>query len=136
MIKNLTIEDLMDRVFITFNPRTPVADAVEALGKKRLFGACVVNEEGEVLGILSEKRCIRLYRDALDKGSVQLIENSTVMDIIYDDFKTISKSAGIVEAAQFFLQNDFRRIPVVESGRLIGQITRRDIIRAIELFSL
>lgn len=136
MIKNMTVEDLMDRVFISFNPKTSLTDAVSILGDKRLFGACVVDGEGKVLGILSEKKCIRLYRDALAKNSSELLETLTVMDIVYTDFITIEKTASIVDVAQVFLNHDFRRLPVIESGRLIGQITRRDIIRAIELVTI
>ncbi len=136
MKKKLKVDDLMDRVFITFSPETPVPDAVDILGKKRLFGACVVDKDGKILGILSEKKCIALYKKALSVDSVESIEEATVMDIMYDELKTIQKSAGIVEAAQLFLTTEFRRMPVVENGKLVGQITRRDIIRAIELFSV
>ncbi|MBU2511587.1 CBS domain-containing protein [bacterium] len=136
MKKNLKVDDLMDRVFVTFSPETPVPDAVDVLGKKRLFGACVVDNDGKVLGILSEKKCIKLYLEAFSTGSIKPIEEATVMDIMYDDFKTVQKSTGVVEAAQVFLTTDFRRMPVVEHGKMVGQITRRDIIKAIELFSI
>jgi CBS domain-containing protein len=136
MKKNLKVEDIMDRVFVSFDPKTSVRDAVDILGKKRLFGACVVDESGEVLGILSERKCIKLYKKALSEGTVKPIEEATVLDIMYDEFRTIPKTTGLVEAAQIFIDTDFRRMPVVDSNKIIGQITRRDIIRAIELFSI
>ncbi len=136
MKKNLKVEDLMDRIFLTFSPDTPLKKAVDTLGKKRLFGACVVDESGKVLGIISEKKAIQVYLKGLLSGSAKPIEEATVMDMMHDDFKTISKSTGVVDAAQMFLSTEFRRMPVVESGVIIGQITRRDIIRAIDLFSI
>lgn len=136
MKKNLKVEDLMDRVFVTFDPNTPVREAVDILGKKRLFGACVANKEGQVLGILSEKKCIELYNRAIAEDSSDIVDNAKVSEIMYDEFKSIPKTTGITEAAEIFLSTEFRRMPVVDSGKLIGQITRRDIIRAVELFNM
>ena len=135
MKKNLKVEDLMDRVFLSFDPETSVQNAVETLHKKRLFGGCVADREGKVLGILSEKKCIDLYEKAAEQKSPSIIEKATVMDIMYDHFKTIPKTTGIAEAAQIFLETEFRRLPVVDNDVLVGQITRRDIIRVIDLFS-
>ena len=135
-MKNIKVEDLMDRVFVKFKQDTPVRMVVETLDNKRLFGACVVDEEDRVLGIVSERKCIKLYQKALATRSVKPIEEATVKDVMYDDFSTIEKTAGVVRAAEIFIGTDFRRMPVVESGKLVGQITRRDILRAIELFSM
>lgn len=135
MNKNVKVEDLMDRVFISFDPDTSVREAVELLDRKRLFGACVTDKKGKVLGILSEKKCIELYLKALKDNSTDAVDSATVSDILYDDFKTISKSTGLAETARIFLETDFRRMPVVEAGLLVGQITRRDIMRVIDLFN-
>ena len=135
-MKQIKVEDLMDRVFVTFTPDTPVRTVVETLDNKRLFGACVVDEKDQVLGIVSEQKCIKLYRQALSANSLKPIEDATVMDVLYDNFSTISQTEGVVNTAQVFINNEFRRLPVVESGKLVGQITRRDILRAIELFSM
>lgn len=135
MKKNLKVEDLMDRVFLSFDPATPVREAVEMLFSKRLFGACVADSDNTVLGILSVRKCIDLYKKALRENSPGKVESATVMDVLYDDFNTIPKTTGVAEAAQLFIDTEFRRMPVVDEGMLVGQLTRRDIIRVIHLFS-
>ncbi|MCP4754989.1 MAG: CBS domain-containing protein [Proteobacteria bacterium] len=134
MKRPYTVEDLMDKVFFTFDPDTSVPEAMDILGKKRLFGACVVNKSGDVLGMLSERRCLRLYNDAMTGKSSKSLDDVKVTEIMFADFKTVPKSMGIVEVVQLFLEIDHRRLPVVESGRMVGQITRRDLIKAIDNF--
>ncbi len=126
----------MDRVFVTFAADTPVPEAVMVLGRKRLFGACVVDGTGKVLGILSERECLKVYKRAVMEKTTKPVDESTVSDIMYLEFKTIPSSTGIVQAAQIFLEQQFRRMPVVDDGKLVGQITRRDMVKAIQKFGL
>lgn len=131
MGSTLTVNDLMDRQFITFSPDMPLVKAVETLQSRKLFGACVVDQAKRVLGILSEKACIRFYEAIMAGKLDRPIQDVTVMACMYPDFKSVSSSTGVVQAAEIFIQSEFRRLPVVESGRLVGQITRRDIVRAV-----
>ncbi len=135
MQKLPNVNEIMDKVFLTFTYDTSVREAVETLGKERLFGACVVDETGKLLGILSEKQCLKIYKKALLENNVSLLEEAKVTDIMYPEFKTVPPNTGIVDVAQIFLTSEFRRMPVVDSGKLVGQITRRDIVRAIQKFS-
>lgn len=122
----------MQKVFLKFESDTPLKDAVNILGRKRLFGACVVDKDDKVLGVLSEKECLKLYTQAFKEKNPAQLENKTVCDILRPEFKTVPEKMNLFEVAQIFLQNEFRRMPVVDEGKLIGQITRRDIVRAIQ----
>jgi CBS domain-containing protein len=131
MNPSLTVNELMDKQFLTFPAEMPVLEAVEILRTRKLFGACVVDQANKVLGILSEKACIRLYEDSWNGNLDRPLREIKVTEIMYPEFKIVPKTLGVVQAAELFLKSEFRRLPVVESGRLIGQITRRDIVKAV-----
>ena len=131
MSKSLTVNDLMDKQFLTFSEDTTLFEAVEILQTRKLFGGCIVDKAGRVLGILSERACIGLYEDIVSGKSDRSLSDLKVTDGMYPEVSVVPASLGIVQAAELFLKNEYRRLPVVESGRLVGQITRRDIIKAV-----
>jgi len=130
------VDEIMDRAFLKFSPDMPLQEAMDVLGSHKLFGACVADGNDKILGILSEKQCLKLYKEAITGNGAGSISKLTVADVMYPEFKTVSRAMGIVEAAQIFLNNQFRRMPVVEGSKLVGQITRRDIVKAIQKFEL
>ena len=135
MKKPAKVEEIMDKVFLTFDPDTPVREAVKILGKERLFGACVKDKSGKVLGVMSEKECLKLYKDVIAGNiSKEELEQKTVKEAMYSENQTVTKSMGLMDVAQIFLNVAYRRLPVVEREQLVGQITRRDIVKAIERF--
>jgi CBS domain-containing protein len=119
---------MMDRVFVKLTPDMPVSQAVSILLKKNLTGAPVVNEDGRLMGILSEKDCLKtLMIYAYDQMPAGVVSEfmSTEMFSVHPDIE-------IFQLADLFLSRVYRRFPVVEDGKLIGQITRRDLLRAIQ----
>ncbi len=129
------VEDLMDKKFVTFTAETTIPEVVAQLGLKRLFGAIVVDQSEKVVGICSEKAVLALYKDALaGKITLEELRQKKVIDMMYPEFQTIPKDLGLIEAAQLFLKVAYRRLPVIESERLVGQITRRDIVKGIEKY--
>lgn len=132
MKKQPTVNEIMQKVFLKFESDTPLTEAVTILGRQRLFGACVVDIDGNVLGVLSEKECLKLYAEAFKEKNTENLEKKTVCDIMRPEFKTVPSKMSLFDVAQIFLQNEFRRMPVVDDGELVGQITRRDIVRAIQ----
>ncbi len=126
------IGDIMDTHFLKFTADTTVKDAIDALIKQNLFGACIVDNEEKLLGIVSEKQCIKLYSDKIQGNYSKNINDVKVSEIMYPEFQTMSSHMNVIDAAQIFLTSDFRRIPVVDGGKLVGQITRRDIMKSIQ----
>lgn len=129
------IGDIMDTYFLKFTPDTTVKEVIDTLIKQKLFGACIVDDDGKLAGLLSEKQCIKLYSDEIQGTLEGNIADVPVSEIMYPEFQTMSSNMNIVDAAQTFLTSDFRRIPVVDNGKLVGQITRRDIMKAIQKFA-
>ena len=129
------VNDFTDKDFFTFKPETTVPEGVTMLINKGIFGAIVADEKGKVLGICSEKACLKLYNDVFEgKMTVEELSQKKATDVMYPEFQTIAEDLGLIEAAQIFLNVPYRRLPVVTSGRLVGQITRRDIVKGIDKF--
>jgi len=124
------IRDYMDTVVPTLDPDMDVHDAVRFLLQKHRTGAPVVDPDGAVIGMLTEYDCLRL----LTVGDADHDQASgTVADFMTTEVTTIGPDTDIYYAAGLFLKHNFRRLPVLREGKLIGAITRFDILRAIEL---
>lgn len=113
---------------ITFRPDQTVEEAIDIIIEKRISGAPVLDANGKLVGMLSEKDCLRII---VDQAYHNLpIESKKVSDYMTADVKTVSPDSDVVSAANQFLHTAIRRMPVVENGVLKGQISRRDILRA------
>jgi CBS domain-containing protein len=129
--KSCLVKDYMARTIITFKPDTPVLDAVHTLVKNRIAGAPVVDDEGNLIGMLSELDCMKV---ALQAG-YHSAYGGPVRDYMTKGVKTVNIDMNIVDLAQVFIDQGFRRFPVTDNNRLVGQISRRDVLRALEVIA-
>jgi len=126
--KSCLVKDYMARTLVTFKPDTDVLDAVHTLVERRIAGAPVVDDEGNLVGMLSELDCMRV---ALNAGYHQHW-GGPVSEVMTTDTQTVDADMNIVDLAQLFVNSRFRRFPVVSDNRLVGQISRRDVLRALQ----
>jgi CBS domain-containing protein len=122
-----TVRDYMATKLLTLDPGGDIRDAVMFLLKHKISGAPVVDKAGNLVGVLSEKDCLRL----LAEGVHAEMPHGTVAEFMASQVATVPPNMDIYYAAGMFLKNVYRRFPVVEDGKLVGQISRRDILRAI-----
>jgi len=127
-IKSGIVKDYMARTLVTFKPETDVLDAVHTLVQHRIAGAPVVDDEGNLLGMLSEFDCMQVALNAGYHGTW----GGPVRDYMSDGVETVDADMSIIDLAQVFINKKFRRFPVVQGTRLVGQISRRDVLRALE----
>ena len=121
------VRDLMDHHVHTVRPDDEILEAVGSLLNNHVTGAPVVDAAGKLVGMLTEKDCMRLLAAGADAN----VPKGRVEEFMHPDVVTISPDTSVYYAAGLFLNNHFRRLPVVEAGRLVGAITRFDILRAI-----
>ena len=126
--KSALVKDYMARTLVTFKPETDVLDAVHVLVKHRIAGAPVVDDEGNLLGMLSEYDCMKVALDAGYHGTW----GGPVREFMSDGVETVDADMSIIDLAQVFIRKKFRRFPVMQDTRLVGQISRRDVLRALE----
>jgi CBS domain-containing protein len=128
MTKLPVVRDHMDRHVATLRPETKILDAVGLLLERKVTGAPVVDKSGRLVGIVTEKDCLRLVAAGVDGD----LPRGTVADIMTQNPETIPPDMDIYYVAGLFLGRPFRRFPVVEDGKLVGTITRFDILRVIQ----
>jgi len=124
----ILVSDYMTTKLITFKPKQSVMDVMDSLIKNRISGGPVVGENGELLGIISEGDCIKQISES--RYFNMPMENKNVEDHMIKDVDTIDGNMNIFDAANKFLQSKRRRFPIVENGKLVGQISQKDILKA------
>jgi CBS domain-containing protein len=129
--KSVLVKDYMARTLVTFKPDTDVLDAIHVLVKNRIAGAPVVDDEGNLVGMLSEYDCMKVALDAGYHGTW----GGPVRDFMSDGVETVDADMSIIDLAQVFINKKLRRFPVMQGTRLVGQISRRDVLRALEVIA-
>lgn len=129
-MRSVKVADYMTRRLITFRPDTNVVTAMRMFLDHKISGAPVISESGELLGILSEVDLMGvIIQDSYYDESIGIVS-----DYMKSPVDTVSPDVDIYEVAQRFLKEHRRRFPVVSDGKLVGQISRRDVLRAAEKF--
>jgi CBS domain-containing protein len=124
-----TVREIMSRKLVTLRPEMAALDAAELLLKKGISGAPVVDDEGHLLGLLSEYDCLRATAAAdYEMDAHDAIE--LVGDLMSTECLTVTPDTNLFTLAHEFVSRRVRRFPVVENGKLIGQVSRRDALRA------
>ncbi|MEP5256173.1 CBS domain-containing protein [Winogradskyella rapida] len=127
-ISTLRVRDYMSTNLITFRPEQSVQDVVESLIQHKISGGPVVNERQELIGIISEGDCLKQLSDS--RYYNMPLEHDTVAKRMIVDVETIDGNMDVFDAANKFLQSKRRRFPIVENGKLVGQISQKDILIA------
>ena len=130
----LTALDLMTTNLLVFSPKQTLLEAIANLVKRRVSGAPVVDEKRTLIGMLSELDCLRML--ASDEFYLQQQEEGALVGQFMSKVgRTIPPDLGIYAICHYFLTNPIRRLPVVEDDKLIGQVSRRDVLRGMEEMS-
>lgn len=128
MLKHLRVRDFMSTKLPTFTADLRIADAMQVLLKHRISGALVLDRNGSLVGILTERDCFKTTIDA----SYHNLMSGTVGDFMSRKLVTVDADDDIMTVAGKFLQHNFRRFPVLDEGVPVGQISRRDVLRALQ----
>lgn len=126
-LKSCLVRDYMAGRLVSFKPDTDVLDAIHELVKHRIAGAPVVNDQGELVGMLSETDCLKIALNAGYYGDW----GGPVAEYMTPDVESVDADMNIIDLAQRFLDSGYRRFPVLRNNRLVGQISRRDVLRAL-----
>ncbi len=126
---HILVKDFMTKKVISFRWNQTLGEVIETLLEKGLSGGPVVDSNDDLVGIVSEGDCLKqLVKGKYFNNPSLGVSISEFMDT---DVKTVSQNLNILDAAQMFLSLRLRRFPVVEDGKLLGQISQKDIMRAV-----
>jgi CBS domain-containing protein len=124
----LKVRDYMTTNLITFRPDQSVQEVVEALIKYKISGGPVVNDKQELVGVISEGDCLKQLSES--RYYNMPLQHDNVEKRMAINVETIDGNLNVFDAANKFLQSKRRRFPIVENGKLIGQISQKDILKA------
>ncbi|WP_373057655.1 CBS domain-containing protein [Zunongwangia sp. H14] len=124
----MLVEDYMSTSLITFRKEEKVVDVIEKLIENNISGGPVVNENNELLGIISEGDCLKQISDS--RYYNMPMEDLTVEKHMTCNVQTIDGKMNVLDAAKKFIELKRRRFPILEDGKLVGQISQRDVLRA------
>lgn len=128
MMPNTCARDMMVSNLTTLSPEMDVHEALDVLLRHRISGAPVVDEQGNFRGIFSEKSCMRYVVDA----AYDQMPPGKLMAFVDCNPPVVSPQTNLLTIAQTFLDAACRRLPVLNrDGRLLGQISRRDVMREV-----
>ena len=126
--QSLTVSDYMTRSLITFKPDQSIESVMQALIKHRISGGPVVNDRNELVGIISEGDCIKQISES--RYYNMPMQDQTIEKHMASNVETIDGNMNIFDAANKFLQSKRRRFPILENGKLVGQISQKDVLKA------
>ncbi len=129
MPKPSTINDCMRRNPLTIQQDANLVQAIETIFEYKLTGLTVTDADGVVVGILSELDCLQAVLAAIyNEGDP---EHALVRDAMSRDLETCKPTDSIVEVAQAMVKTRQRRRPVMEEGKLVGQVSSSNVLWAL-----
>jgi predicted transcriptional regulator len=123
-----TASDYMTTNVITFKADQEIMDVTEKIIQKKISGAPVVNDNGEIIGVITEKDCLRVIYD--EKYHNLFPNKGKVTNYMSKEVVTVNHNIKINELASLFMKSNFRRYPVLRNGKMVGIISRRDVLKA------
>ena len=124
----LCVMDYMTRDLVTVPPHTDIAQVVRLLIEHDISGLLVVEADSRLVGVVTERDCIAV---AASSGYYEEW-GGPVSKFMSTPVETVGPDDNLLDVAARMAKSIFRRFPVVEDGRVIGLLTRRDVLRVID----
>jgi CBS domain-containing protein len=122
------ISRLMSTEVVTVNPDTTILGAVKVLVKQNITGLPVVDKENSLMGIVSEKDLLRLVYSLKTKLYDSGDSPKIVEDVMTKDIVTFDKDDPLGEVIGCLMDGNFRRVPILSDDKLVGIISRKDLL--------
>lgn len=123
-----SVEKYMASDLITFTLEQDIQEVINVMIENEISGAPVMDDHDKLVGIITEKDCLKAIIDVAYHN--QPLSKSKVKDYMTKNPQTVSVENDVLDVANAFLKTHFRRFPVINKGKLIGQVSRRDILKA------
>jgi CBS domain-containing protein len=145
--KNMKVKEIMKTEIIKINAEKTCKEAAKLMIESKISGAPVVDESGKLVGIISEKDIFRSFYpsykefyenpeyyydfEMLEKNAKIFSESKKVKDVMAERLITAEPETPVLKVGAQMVASGIHRVPVVENGKLVGIVSRRDIYRAI-----
>ncbi len=112
---------IMSTNVISVKRQTEIYEAIKKLVENNITGLPVVNDDMSLVGVISEKDVLSLLYNIEDKPG-KVGDYMTINPVCFDE------DDSLIDIAECFIENNFRRVPIVAGGKLVGIVSRKDII--------
>jgi CBS domain-containing protein len=126
-MESLKVKDYMTLQAVTFTPEMSLSAALEKVMNSKYLGGPVVNENKQVIGFLSGQDLL----EKLIKVSYYCQDTHIVSDCMHAEVLSVTSETSIIELAEMMKVGKPKVYPVIDDGKLVGIITRRDVLRAV-----
>ncbi len=131
MLQSVNLRDYMLSHPVKVKADDNLLDAMQVIIDNKISGVCVIDDEENLVGILSELDCLRAALSAIyNEGGI----GTVAQYMASDNLVVAHPNEDIIDVAQDMLLKNKRRRPVVEDGKLVGQITCRQLLSAVKNF--
>lgn len=127
MLTKITVADYMTTRVVTLTKNTNVIDAINKLLDHKITCAPVVDDQGRLLGVFSEKDSIKVFLGSVYNQSM----GGKVGDYMTEGAISVDADSSIVELAEKFEHSSVRSFPVFDDGKFVGIISRTDVLKAL-----
>jgi CBS domain-containing protein len=127
MLRSMRVREYMTKDVVTLDPDMEILRAIHTLVKAEHAAAPVLDQHGRLVGLLTERDCISVATQAYYHGT----PGGLVKDRMTHDPVFVGPEDSILDLAGKFIEGRFHRYPVVDNGRLVGIISRRDVMQAM-----
>jgi CBS domain-containing protein len=121
----LKAKDIMTKNVVCIKKDTPVVDAIRIMSKKNITGIPVVEDDMTLVGILSEQDVLRLFHTYEDE------KDRTVNDFMTQPAVHFEEEERLLDVCYCLRDNSIRRVPITSNGKVVGVISRSDILKCI-----
>ena len=119
-----TAREIMTEEVVTITAEKSIHHAIELLLNERISGLPVIDDDGKLIGIVTEFALLAITYD-------QKVGEDTVAQHMTTDVLTVNADDPVKRIADLFLVHRVRRVPVLDEGRLVGLVSRCDVLRAL-----
>lgn len=132
MLRSVELKDHMLKHPVSVNVDSDMGEAIRLIIDNKISGLCVVEDDNRLVGILSELDCLRAMLSAsYNEGGIGMVREYMALE----NLVVANPHEDITDVAQDMLRKNKRRRPVVEDGKLVGQITCRQLLSAVKDFT-
>lgn len=133
----MEVRDVMSQDVVSAGPSTSLREAADTLVRRRLRALPVIDEEGHVLGLVTDKQVMTHFLPALERAGAErpmadsLLGEDEVRDVMERTVMCVNEDEPLADVIRLMLDKEIERLPVVREGQLVGFLTRGDIIRRL-----
>ncbi len=133
----MIVQDVMTRDVVTAEPSTRLSEVADTLVRRRLRAIPVIDEQGHVLGMITDRQVMTHFLPFLDDPAAEaparpsLFRDGEVRDAMDRTVMCVNEGEALGDVVRLMLDKEIERLPVVREGILVGFLTRGDIIRRL-----